>query len=354
MPTTSVTLATYNVNNLFLRYKFGRTFPGDMSKKSVVKDVRWGYVPMYKPGLFTFFDEEKRKLEARSVKVGGDYPDILCLQEVESLQALRSFNEAYLGGHYSHALLIDSRDMRQIDVGVLSTRPFLSVRSNVDLPDDKDPAFPWTFSRDCLEVTVDIGTKQRPQRLTVFVNHFKSKLVTGKTKAQKAAATARADAKRERQARCVARIVHDRFPGTSFRKDLFAVVGDFNDGTGSRASAILENEGLENCLDRLPQEERWTEYYRGQGTVSQFDHLLLSPALARRTAGIAPVVERQGIGFRDFSARTKTALPRNVRLDVEGRAASPLTIPFGFKRFSNVSKDLYASDHCPVMIRIPL
>ena len=32
----------------------------------------------------------------------------------------------------------------------------------------------------------------------------------------------------------------------------------------------------------------------------------------------------------------------------------PLTIPFGFKRFSNVSKDLYASDHCPVMIRIPL
>jgi hypothetical protein len=53
--------------------------------------------------------------------------------------------------------------MRQIDVGVLFTRPFLSVRSNVDLPDDKDPGFPWTSSRDCLEVTVNIGTEQRPQ-----------------------------------------------------------------------------------------------------------------------------------------------------------------------------------------------
>jgi hypothetical protein len=354
MPPTSVTLATYNVNNLFLRYKFGRAFPGDMRKKSELKDLRWGYLPMYKPGLFTVFDEERRKLEASSVKVDGSYPDILCLQEVESLQALRSFNEAYLGAHYSHAVAIDSRDLRQIDVGVLSTRPFVSVRSNVDLPDDKDPAFPWMFSRDCLEVSVDIGTTRRPLPLTVFVNHFKSKLVTGKTVAQKAAATARADAKRERQAKCVAGIIHERFPGTSFASDLFAVVGDFNDGKGSRASAILEDVGLEDCLDRLPPGERWTEYYRSQGTVSQFDHLLLSPALSRRTVGIAPVVDRRGIGFRSLSARTNAVLPQNVRLDIGGRGAGSLTIPFGFERFSNVSKDLYASDHCPVMIRIPL
>ena len=30
------TLATFNVNNFFLRYRFSGTFPGDMSQKSAV------------------------------------------------------------------------------------------------------------------------------------------------------------------------------------------------------------------------------------------------------------------------------------------------------------------------------
>jgi hypothetical protein len=41
------TLATFNVNNLFVRYWFGRMFPGDMSGRSAVTDPAHGDLPMY-------------------------------------------------------------------------------------------------------------------------------------------------------------------------------------------------------------------------------------------------------------------------------------------------------------------
>jgi hypothetical protein len=42
-----ITLATFNANNLYVRYRFGQTFPGDMSGKSAVTDPEFGYLPMY-------------------------------------------------------------------------------------------------------------------------------------------------------------------------------------------------------------------------------------------------------------------------------------------------------------------
>lgn len=44
------TLATFNANNFFLRYKFAKTFEGDVSKKSEVEagDVgSYGYIPTH-------------------------------------------------------------------------------------------------------------------------------------------------------------------------------------------------------------------------------------------------------------------------------------------------------------------
>jgi hypothetical protein len=37
------TLCTFNANNLFVRYRFGQTFPGDMSGKSAVTAPSLGY-----------------------------------------------------------------------------------------------------------------------------------------------------------------------------------------------------------------------------------------------------------------------------------------------------------------------
>lgn len=351
----AVTLCTFNVNNLFLRYKFGTRFPGDMATLSESANIQWGYLPLYKKGLFELCKPEQREITAQVIaQEDGSRPDILCLQEVESLQALRAFNEHFLGSAYPYAVLVDSRDLRQIDIGVLSRYPISHVRSYVDLADPEDSGFPWVFSRDCLELTVEFN-KSGSKRLTVFVNHFKSKLVQGDSPADIEAQAARARQKRARQASAVAAIVHKRFPGAAYRKALFAVVGDLNDEPSAPAlQALGAASGLENVLDRLPESERWTHFYKAKGQVSQFDYLLLSPALSTLTANELPFVQRRGIGFREASKKDGRPLPEKVRL-VQGDAdPAPLPVGFRFPRLPGVTADLAASDHTPLMLRLAI
>jgi hypothetical protein len=49
-------IATFNVNNLFVRYRFGQRFPGDMSGKSAVRDALVGYLPIYEQSAFRLFN----------------------------------------------------------------------------------------------------------------------------------------------------------------------------------------------------------------------------------------------------------------------------------------------------------
>ena len=47
---------------------------------------------MYNQAAFELFNPEQRTLAAEAITRGGDdQPDVVCLQEVESLIALRSF-----------------------------------------------------------------------------------------------------------------------------------------------------------------------------------------------------------------------------------------------------------------------
>lgn len=350
----AITLCTFNVNNLFLRYKFGSSFPGDMSKLSASTNTQWGYLPLYKEGLFDLCEPAQREATQQALFLDdGKRPDILCLQEVESMQALRAFNEHYLDNHYPYALLLDSRDLRQIDVGVLSRYPIARARSNVDLRDPVNESFPWLFSRDCLELTFDFN-KSGSKRLSVFVNHFKSKLVLGGTPAENALQAERARQKRERQAAGVAQILRSRFPGGDYAKAIFAVVGDLNDEPLSSAvQQLIAGASLENALDRLPENERWTHYYKSKGQVSQFDYLLLSPKLAALSAGELPFVQRQGIGFRAASKKDQKPLPEKAHLVRHDADKAPLAVDFRFTRLPQVSAELAASDHCPVMLRLP-
>lgn len=346
-------IATFNVNNLFVRYRFGQRFPGDVSGRSEVTDAAEGYLPIYEQGAFRLFNETQRDLAAKAVTGDGTrLPDVLCLQEVESLIALRSFNEQHLGSAYRYALLIDSRDMRQIDVGVLSNLPIVALRSHVD--DRKRPADrrdPYLFSRDCAEVTVDLGGAL----LHLFVNHLKSQFIDYRqadTPAKRRAARARNDRRRLAQAGAVRDLLAERFPGTTFRRALFAVLGDLNETPHAASLAPLANAGLESALDRIPVEaDRWTHWYRGENSVSQLDHLLLSPALARRTAGAAPVIERRGIGYARTLADGLPGPRRTsfVRSDDDPR---PVAVDFRFGRFPGVSPDAYASDHCPIVLDV--
>ena len=117
-------LATFNANNFFLRYRFTRTYEGDTSRDSLVEAGEVGLVG-YLPGLafgqytnkFIVWDAQRRHLAAQALREpDGQLPDILCFQEVENIQAIRIFNQRYLDHHYPYSLLIDSYDPRNIDV----------------------------------------------------------------------------------------------------------------------------------------------------------------------------------------------------------------------------------------------
>lgn len=280
----------------------------------------------------------------------------MCLQEVESLIALRTFNERHLNSHYQHALLVDSRDFRQIDVAVLTNFDILGVRSHVDDLDPKasDPKRPWLFSRDCLEVVVGLHTGQP---LTLLINHLKSKFVDphqAKTLKQRKAQRKKDDAHRQRQAERLIAILQERFPGNAFQTELFAVVGDMNDEPRSKPlKKLFNNVGLEDALTRIPAEQdRWTHWFRGENSVSQLEALLLSPALSQATAGAAPVIERRGISFarvlQDGGIGPKKSHFQRVDDD-----PNPVEVDFRFPRFNEVDAELYASDHCPLFLQLP-
>jgi endonuclease/exonuclease/phosphatase family metal-dependent hydrolase len=353
----ATTLCTFNANNLFVRYRFGQTFPGDMSGKSAVNEPTLGYLPMYDPDMFDLFNPLQRELTAKALsRNGSGLPDVLCLQEIESLIALRAFNERHLGGHYKRALLVDSRDFRQIDVGLLTNLEILSVRTHVDDPDPKpdDPKRPFLFSRDCLEVELALPSG-RP--LTHFINHLKSKFIDpkqAKTLAKEKAARKKDDKYRGRQVDRVIKLVHERFPGNAFNTELFAVVGDLNDEPASKPlKKLYLQAGLEDALEHIPNEQdRWTHWFRSENSVSHIDALLLSPALAQQTAGVTPVIERRGISFARIlqDGGIGPRLTHSQRVDDD---PNPIDVEFRFPRFAEVDAELYASDHCPVFLEIP-
>jgi hypothetical protein len=172
--------------------------------------------------------------------------------------------------------------------------------------------------------------------------------------AKKKAARKKADNHRGRQADRVIELLQERFAGNAFDTELLAVVGDLNDEPRSRPlKKLYASTGLEDALERIPsQQDRWTHWFRGENSVSQIDALLLSPALAQSTIGIAPVVERRGIGFarilQDGGVGPKISHFQRVDDDPH-----PIDVDFRFPRFPKVDPELYASDHCPVFLEIP-
>lgn len=333
---SSVTICTFNVENLFGRYKVFGYYPGGRRVLSPEElEEKGGFLPgqIFAPkNSFQIFDKDQwRELTSQALKgKTEDFPDIACLQEVESIRVLRRFNKKYLDGVYSDVLLIDSHDPRLIDVGVLSKYRITDVKIHMDEPYDDRSGY--LFARDCLEVTVDI--KGTP--LTLFVCHLKSKYARSKKQRESG------NKKRKAQAERVAELVRKRFKATRFSNRAFAVVGDFNDTPNSpHVKPLVKELGLENAIERLSdKKERWTHWWAGKNRVSQLDYILLSPRLANRSKG-EPYIERRGIS----SARKTSHL--SGPNDTKGEK-----IDFRFKRFPGVTDEVEASDHCPVFMEL--
>jgi endonuclease/exonuclease/phosphatase family metal-dependent hydrolase len=346
-------LCNFNVNNLFVRYKFGKTFPGDQGGKSAVAgaaSTNTGYLPLYQKGAFEIFNAEQRKLAALAITQGGDVsPDVVCVQEVESLIALREFNDSFLGGAYPYVVVLDSRDLRQIDVGILSKYPIDSITTHVD----DTAAGRYIFSRDCLEVRVRV---KKTTSVTLFINHFKSKLAMGASEEAKAKERANANLKRKLQADTVVKLLKERFPGPEFKSGYFAVLGDLNDTPlAPQLSSLCVKAGLVDALATLPPGERWTHYWKAKNSVSQLDHVLLSPALSDKLKKDGLYIERRGIGFRSESKKVDGGyLPKQVKVEAIEDDPDPEVIDFQYARFDLVSSSNVASDHCAVFLDFKL
>jgi len=350
----SATICFFNANNLFLRYKWGKKYPGDISGKSYVSSPKWGYLPAYNSGSFKPFRPVQTAISAATV-ISEDYPDILCMCEVESILALRSFNESYLNNHYEYAYLVDSRDYRQIDVCILSNKEILGIRSHVD---DRDKNGNFIFSRDCLEVNVALN-KSGSKRITLFINHLKLKFVDKRNKSadEIEKEIKAANLRRLSQSNYVRELVKSRFPDTEFSNGNFVVLGDFNDQPDSQwVEPLTKDANLFNVLDLLPEEERWTYWWKSRNRVSQIDYFLLSPSLSEKVVqeNIKPRVERRGIGFKRILENDEIR-PKTTRVFKTDEDPHPLGINFGFQRFSTVlNPKQHASDHCPIFLELPI
>lgn len=274
-----IRLATFNVENLFARWKFRAGIePAEANKTGWEVDE-------------TLFDElsvDEKALTGMAIRELE--ADVLALQEVENVDTLKHFRAGALGGRkaYPYVAGIDGNDPRLIDVAVLSKLPITHVRSHQHLLDPETRSS-TLFSRDCLEVDV---TLPKGGSLTLFVNHFKS-MLGGRDNTR---------AKRFRQARAVREIVTERF-GADAGGQSFAILGDFNDyleedeqGTTGIADRVGWEE-LGNVVERLPEEERWTHFWSKGKAYHQLDYLLLSRSLAEANPG-SPEIMRMGMPLR--------------------------------------------------------
>ena len=202
--------------------------------------------------------------------------DVLAVVEAESRPVLAAFNaeivKALGGAPFRHVMVIDGNDERGIDVGLMSRAgfPIGVMRSHVD---DRLTDGTPVFSRDCPEFSVETPSGNR---LTVLVNHFKSKGYGGK---------AASDARRKAQSRRVREICKELVDGG---QDLVAVVGDLNDTPDSDPLAPLLVDGELRDVFGHPafDDGGWPGTYGLCNAGNKIDYLLLSPKLWERvTAG---------------------------------------------------------------------
>jgi predicted extracellular nuclease len=366
------TLATFNIENLMRRFDFTgyrNENRQDRSLQLFEIDSEAQYRLLEQARMVAHTDDT-RQLSALSI--AQTRADILCLQEVDDLEALNAFEYGYLfkmvGQGYKHKYLIDGNDSRGIDVSVMmrdTTKSgheieLVKLESNAHLTYQDlgvyDPVLAnvgietheRVFKRDCLMLDLRIGGKP----LTLFVTHFKS--MGGVRYGQDPKLTTLPV--RMAEARAVRMIIEKRFGREEAANAPWVICGDFNDYYEKIAISGDQWDGYqftpvhepENCLnvfledgfavnlvERRPELDRWTLYHtRGpqERHLCQLDYIWASPALAQRNAHVVPEIIRNGQPYR-------TVFP-------EGQDVV---------RFPRIGWDRpKASDHCPVAVTLEL
>lgn len=368
----SLRLATFNVENLMNRFDF-TGYRNELYKDRVLS-------------LYQIRDEaEYRQLEAAravahtddarqltALAIAATRADIICMQEVDNIEALRAFEYGYLykmvGSGYRGKYTTGGNDGRGIDVAVMmreETRhgqpiEFVEMRSHAhltyealglhtpELAELGEKPHERIFRRDCLEIDLRIGGKP----MTLYSVHFKS-MGSPRNGLDGRVATMPI---REAEAAAVRHIIETRFGAGHAANRRWAICGDMNDyrervvvsGDAHEGFVfdpvreersclnVLTADGFcENVVERRPELDRWTLYHtRGPAErhLCQLDYLLLSQGLARRNVHAMPEIVRAGQPFR-------TPFPPGQEVT----------------RFPRTGWDRpKASDHCPVVVELDI
>ena len=368
----SLRIATFNVENLMNRFDFS----GYRNQLNQDRSL----------ALFAIKDEAEYKLleQAREIShtddtrqltalaIAATRADILCLQEVDNLDALKAFEYGYLfkmvGEGYRNKYTSTGNDSRGIDVALMMREEthhgqkieFVRMTSHATVSFEEFglhtpeletlgiQPFERIFRRDCLEVDLKIGGKP----LTIYAVHFKS-MGGPRENVQGRDATMPV---RFAEVKATRRIIENRFGKDFAAGKRWVICGDFNDyrqrivisgnavagytftpidETVSSLDALLADGFAVNVVERRPELERWTLYHtRGpkERHLCQLDYILLSPALAEENRKVIPDIIRRGQPWR-------TIFPPGQEVERYPRA--------GWDRPK-------ASDHCPVAITLDI
>lgn len=377
-----VRIATFNAENLMARFDFSgwrddRRRDRTVAMKEVSSERQF---KLLEQARVMAHEDDARQMTA--LAIASCRADILCLQEVENLETLETFERNYLyrmtGIDYPHKIWRQGNDGRGIDVALMAraaTRDGREIEV-LNIASHRKKSFgeldvyssalaelgvqeeQRLFRRDCLEVDLRIGGR----RLTVFVCHLKS-MGSARSRLEGREYTMPV---RLAEARGVRRLVERKFGTERTPKMRWLICGDLNDYTerltvtGDAASGyrfetvpesvsglepFFENGFCEDLVRRRPVDDRWTLYHasgpiagfeqpedRAVRHLVQLDYVLASPSLATGNSTAIPDILRQGQPLR-------TVFPPDQLVE----------------RFPRTGWDRpKASDHCPVAVTLDL
>jgi len=354
-----ISLMTYNTENLFdTEHDEGKTdytyLPLAVKKASpkIMKYCKSMSNSYYRRDCLTM-DWNQETLDRKINQIAkvilsydnGNGPDIIVLEEVENINALRQLKNKGLRGHgYIEAVLIEGPDNRGIDVGIIS-RFKLDGEAKLNKVDlsviERGSGRFSPNTRGILQATFKVGKN----RLTVFGNHWSSQ--------------ANID-----QARVVAA---QTLYEAALKVEDSAVVatGDFNtleDDNPNGINLFLLNEDQEDSfydaqdptkdlfsLSTLTGGEEGSHWYRGEWTYLDKIFLLKSTTLRGpgRTCGISrcirPVWDSFKVHKPHFAVHDLRYIDRQTGQEVVHRGV-PL-------RFDAKTGEGF-SDHLPVVIKL--